>query len=61
MDFKDDCHHKSVIPAFDEQEAGELSATEVQRRWPRFQGRCPECNQNVIVYASASHYILGDW
>jgi hypothetical protein len=38
-----------------------LSAEEVRKRWPRFYGLCPDCNTEVIHYASTAHYVLGDW
>lgn len=58
------CSHSAVTPKMtreEEKEAHALRPHEVRKRWPRFQGICPECNQQVIAYASMAHYILGDW
>ncbi len=38
-----------------------LSESEVRRRFPRYEGPCPDCGEGVIFYASAEHYIAGDW
>lgn len=39
-----------------------ISSTEVRRRWPRLDGRCPlGCGYTGIFYASYLHYIAGDW
>jgi hypothetical protein len=50
---------------FDEAEAQGLSASEVKRRWPRgwftTDKPCSDCGFTGIAYASAAHYILGDW
>lgn len=55
------CTHDAVVPHFDANAARDLDAFEVQRRWPRFDGVCPTCSSRVIVYASAEHYVAGDW
>lgn len=55
------CKHESCTPEFDPELAKGLSSSEVQRKFPRFDGVCPDCQGLVIVYASAAHYILGDW
>ena len=55
------CQHAGCLPKFDEKEAQRLGAAEVRRRWPRFEGCCPDCGERVIMYASAAHYIAGDW
>lgn len=34
-----------------------LSASEVQMRWPR--KRCPKCSK--IIYASTAHMVYGAW
>jgi hypothetical protein len=59
--FAEECIHPGCVPSFDEKAAEGLEADEVRRRWPRFQGKCPACEQLVIVYASVAHYIAGDW
>lgn len=56
-----DCEHASVMPAFDEEAARGLDVYEIRRRWPRFFGRCPDCQTDLILYASFAHYVYGDW
>lgn len=34
---------------------------EIRKRWPRFDGECPDCGKHLIAYASSEHYIFGDW
>lgn len=55
------CLHLSVTPTCTEDDLRGLSATEVRKRFPRFQGACPNCGKNVIAYASMYHYMAGDW
>jgi hypothetical protein len=55
------CKHPRCAVAFDEDAARNLSAEEVQRRWPRFHGTCPDCGAGLIKYASFMHYAMGDW
>lgn len=41
---------------------GNPAHAEVRARWPRLNGLCPKgCGYNGIAYASADHYIYGDW
>jgi len=56
-----ECEHKSCKVEFDEEAARSMTEYEIKRRWPRFEGECPDCGGRVIKYASASHYIQGDW
>lgn len=56
-----DCTHEKCQPVFDAEAAEGLHEAEVRKRWPRVQGTCPDCNQMVILYASARHFIAGDW
>lgn len=54
-----ECDHGVL---FDEEAARGLNDAEVRRRWPRLQGPCPKgCGFCGIGYASAMHYIMGDW
>ena len=47
---------------FDEEAAEGLDEYEVRKRWPRLHGNCPKgCGFVGIYYASAMHYIAGDW
>lgn len=56
------CDHADIArPAFDAEAARGLEAEEVRRRWPRGHAVCPRCGTLVISYASAEHYIAGDW
>lgn len=52
----DSCQHESVMPEFDPEDAENLSYEEVLKKYPRFHGVCPDCNQQVILYASAAHF-----
>ena len=56
-----DCRHRSCLPEFDEEASKGLDEYEVRKRWPRFDGECPECGGLVISYASAMHFVRGDW
>lgn len=59
---EDLCLHKNIpLPAFDEAAAVGLDEWEVRKRWPRGNGRCPNCGSLVITYASSAHYAAGDW
>ncbi len=55
------CRHEAIVVAFDEEAARGLSVAERQHRWPRFEGTCFECGTRLIKYASAMHYVMGDW
>ncbi len=55
------CDGRSLpVVEFDEEAARGLSASEVRKRWPRFQGHCL-CGVSHICYASWMHYVMGDW
>jgi hypothetical protein len=56
-----DCKHESIKVNYDSDVAKNLTSYEVKKLYPRFQGACPECGQHLIKYASAEHYIAGDW
>lgn len=58
MDY---CKHKKHIPVYDEEHGKTLSAEEVRKRYPRYDGYCSICYKRVILYASPDHYIQGDW
>ena len=39
-----------------------LSASEVRKRYPRLDGKCPKgCGYRGIAYDSQEHYVYGDW
>ena len=52
------CNH-GITFAMDEAEG--LSAAEVRKRWPRFDGTCEQCGFYGVAYASFGHYVMGDW
>jgi len=61
MWVEDNCEHLSIMPEFNEKEAQSMSSYEVREKYPRFCGRCPDCGLNLILYASFTHYLAGDW
>lgn len=54
------CGYPLPEVAFDPRDAN-LPEEVVRRRWPRFHGHCKNCGQMMILYASAEHFIAGDW
>lgn len=56
-----ECPHLNCLPKFDEKAAYGLDEYTIRKRWPRFQGVCPDCGVHLISYASAAHFIAGDW
>jgi hypothetical protein len=55
------CSHLQHLPAFDQDAAEHLTVAEIRKRWPRFEGICSGCGKRLIMYASAEHYVYGDW
>lgn len=55
------CDHAAVMPTFDAAAAAGLSVAEVRHRWPRFDGKCPNCGATLLCYASVEHYTAGGW
>lgn len=56
------CEHVyTKTPVFDKEAAKGLSASEIKKRWPRVDTYCLKCGERAILYASAEHYISGDW
>lgn len=55
------CEHPKVIPAFDAEKAKTMTSSEIRKTYPRFGGKCPDCEYQGIIYASMTHYIAGDW
>lgn len=58
---KSECEHTSLKPAFDEEKAKTMTASQVRQTYPRAYGKCKECGWEGIMYASYAHYIYGDW
>lgn len=56
-----ECLHAKCTPEFDLEMAKGMTSDEVRQRFPRFNGRCPECGSQMIIYASFEHYLSGDW
>lgn len=56
-----ECKHESVMPTVTDEELRGLSAREVRTSYPRFFGTCPDCGQELILYASYMHYLAGDY
>jgi hypothetical protein len=55
------CKHLKCLPEFDKSTAQKMSVSEIRKAFPRFSGICPDCGNNVMVYASYEHYLMGDW
>lgn len=56
------CEHTKVMPSFKDEDLQKISDVRTVRRlYPRFQGECPDCHENVILYSSMYHYVAGDW
>lgn len=60
---KNPCKHVSVRPEFEYKSLDilNMTATKIRLRWPRFEGHCPECSEEVVAYASEEHRVLGEW
>lgn len=61
MKTENKCTHPKVIPIFDEIAAKNMTANEIRKAYPRFSGKCPDCEYYGIIYANYAHYISGDW
>lgn len=61
IDTKSECKHASVQPKYLDSDFSGLDEHEVRRRFPRFDGVCPECGSRMIMYSSFVHYAAGDW
>lgn len=55
------CQHDGAKVEFDIVEAQKLDAHAIRQRFPRFNGKCPDCGCDLIKYASMEHYYYGDW
>lgn len=56
-----ECKHTNCPVEFDPDVVRGMSAHAVRQLYPRFWGKCPDCGAQMIAYASAEHYIAGDW
>ena len=56
-----ECKHPAVTPKFDKEVASGLTVSQVRKRFPRFFGKCPDCDFDGIIYASNEHFLYGDW
>lgn len=64
MNFiKAHCPHSPLMKKvkFDPVAARNMTVEEIHEKFPRLDEVCPDCGEKVIVYASAEHYIAGDW
>ena len=58
---KKNCDHEKCKPEYDSELAKNMTSIEVRKHFPRFFGKCPDCNEEVIYYASTEHFVMGDW
>lgn len=52
------CNHGIV---FDAEACKGLTASEIRKKFPRFNGYCAACGYDGIYYVSFQHYIYGNW
>jgi len=58
----ENCTHSRMRPPdFDLNEAREMSAHDIQLKFPRYQGECPDCGKFLTIYASPEHRNAGGW
>ena len=55
------CEHKNLPVVFDAEKAKGMDSIAVRVAFPRFYGKCPDCGETMIGYASFEHFIAGDW
>lgn len=60
-DCRRSCRHPTLMPAFDEVAARQMTPLQVRQAFPRNYGKCPVCGWEGVLYASYAHYIAGDW
>jgi len=61
---KPNCKHEKHMPDWPgdkDPEMLKMDEYEIRKKYPRFMGRCDDCGQLVILYASAMQYIMGDY
>lgn len=55
------CLHAQHIPRFDAKACKRLSTEQAQKDFPRFEGKCLSCGQEVRIYASLEHAKHVEW
>lgn len=55
------CLHAQHIPRFDAKACERLSAEQARKDFPRFEGKCLSCGQEVRIYASLEHVKRIGW
>ena len=55
------CTHEGAPVEYDSDAAKTMDSYAIRSRFPRFDGKCPDCGCQLIKYASMEHYIAGDW
>lgn len=53
------CSHTCVTPKYEDSEFDGINPEEIQKKFPRFLGKCPSCQEIVVLYSSIVHYNLG--
>ena len=59
MNFE--CPHTQHRPVFNAEACQYKSKEQIQKDYPRYQGKCSACSQEVILYASVEHFVSGGW
>lgn len=55
------CKHEPVVVPFNREMALTMSSWDIRETFPRFSGRCPQCGNTIVKYASHEHYTMGEW
>lgn len=55
------CSHRPHIPVFTSAECRWLSTGKIRDKFPRYEGICTSCKQQIILYASLEHFVVGGW
>lgn len=61
LDDRCECGAPRPVPAFDPKRARGMTPMEVRQDYPRLWWTCPNCDAQLICYASFEHYLAGDW
>lgn len=61
----EECRHEVCTPHYDAEQmridAETMDVLSFQKKYPRFDGNCPDCGVHLISYASYDHYLMGSW